>query len=362
MAAAGGVSVFPGWEFFSAVAGAESHLLKLLPRCVLFVDEPAMVRNQIDRWWNKVEQRHERSGIGSLIRPEDIYLRPEVLQGLLESHTGLDLDQLGAVDVLDEDNTLGEIEVNSRPTLRFHGSIPALTEQLRNLIAAEQRIVLAAAHAGRCGAHGDGAARVPDSLSARQPPFASRRRNHVRRSQLPGRRSARAGHRAHAACRGRQLSRVESHRLRRQRPLRRSRHHGAARAEAIQDRGVCFGFSRPHHRRLCGPRGARHRAVPGTERDRAGRAFHRIHDSRIRRAGQALRSAHAPRPDSEVSLDRHRPRAGAQQARLAAVDQDQGPRAQGHAGHGRRAAQALRRAPHRAGKCLLARQRVPARV
>ena len=144
MAAASGVSVFPGWEFFSSVAGAESHLLKLLPRSVLFVDEPAMVRNQIDRWWNKVEQRHERSGIGSLIRPEDIYLRPEVLQGLLESHTGLDLDQLGAVDVLDEDNTLGEIEVSSRPTLRFHGSIPALTEQLRNLIAGEQRIVLAA--------------------------------------------------------------------------------------------------------------------------------------------------------------------------------------------------------------------------
>ncbi len=144
MAAAGGVSVFPGWEFFSSVAGAENHLLKLLPRSVLFVDEPAMVHNQIDRWWNKVEQRHERSGIGSLIRPEDIYLRPEVLQGLLESHPGLDLDQLGAVDVLDADNTLGEIEVNSRPTLRFHGSIPALTEQLRNLIAAEQRIVLAA--------------------------------------------------------------------------------------------------------------------------------------------------------------------------------------------------------------------------
>jgi transcription-repair coupling factor (superfamily II helicase) len=143
-AAAGGVSVFPGWEFFSSVAGAESHLLKLLPRSVLFVDEPAMVRNQIDRWWNKVEQRHERSGIGSLIRPEDIYLRPEVLQALLESHYGLDLDQLGAVDVLDEDNTLGEIAVSSRPTLRFHGSIPALVEQLRNLMAAEERIVLAA--------------------------------------------------------------------------------------------------------------------------------------------------------------------------------------------------------------------------
>jgi transcription-repair coupling factor (superfamily II helicase) len=141
--AAGGVSVFPGWEFFSSVAGANHHLLNLLPRSVLFVDEPAMVRNQIDRWWNKVEQRHDRSGIGSLIGPEDIYLRPEVLQGLLESHHGLDLDQLGAIDVLEEDNTLGEIAVSSRPTLRFHGSIPALVDQLKNLMAAEERIVLA---------------------------------------------------------------------------------------------------------------------------------------------------------------------------------------------------------------------------
>jgi transcription-repair coupling factor (superfamily II helicase) len=148
LAAAGGVSVFPGWEFFSTVAGADKSLLTLLPKCALFVDEPAMVRNQIDRWWNKVEQRHERSGIGSLIRPEDIYLRPEMLQAQLDTHMGLDLDQLGAVDVLDEDNTLGEIELNTRPTLRFHGSIPALTDQLRNLTEAEARIVLAVPHQG----------------------------------------------------------------------------------------------------------------------------------------------------------------------------------------------------------------------
>ena len=148
LAAAGGVSVFPGWEFFSAVAGADKSLLTLLPKCALFVEEPAMVRNQIDRWWNKVEQRHERSGIGSLIRPEDIYLRPEALRAALDSHMGLDLDQLGVVDVLDRDTTLGEIELNTRPTLRFHGSIPALTEQLRNLMEAETRIVLAAPNQG----------------------------------------------------------------------------------------------------------------------------------------------------------------------------------------------------------------------
>ena len=148
MAAAGGVSVFPGWEFFTAVAGAEKSLLSLLPKSALFIEEPAMVRNQIDRWWNKVEQRHERSAMGSLIRPEDIYLRPEILQATLNSHMGLDLDQLGVVDVLDDDSTLGEIELNTRPTARFHGSIPALTEQLKNLMASESRIVLAAPHQG----------------------------------------------------------------------------------------------------------------------------------------------------------------------------------------------------------------------
>jgi transcription-repair coupling factor (superfamily II helicase) len=148
LAAAGGVSVFPGWEFFTAVAGADKSLLTLLPKCALFIEEPAMVRNQIDRWWNKVEQRHERSAMGSLIRPEDIYLRPEVLQAALDGQMGLDLDQLGVVDVLDEDNTLGEIELNTRSTLRFHGSIPALTDQLRTLMASEARIVLAAPHQG----------------------------------------------------------------------------------------------------------------------------------------------------------------------------------------------------------------------
>jgi len=148
MAAAGGVSVFPGWEFFASVAGAHKSLLTLLPKCMLFVEEPGLVRNQIERWWNKVEQRHERSAIGSLLTPEDIYLRPEILQASLDAHPGLDLDQLGVIDVLDDDMTLGEVELPTRPTLRFHGSIPALTEQLRNLMAADTRTILAAPHLG----------------------------------------------------------------------------------------------------------------------------------------------------------------------------------------------------------------------
>ena len=145
---AGGVSVFPGWEFFAGVGRAKSTLLSLLPRCALFVEEPAMVRNQVERWWNKVEQRHERASIGDLIRPEEIYLRPEVLTAALESHAGLDLDQLGVVDVLEDDRTLGEVEFTTRPTPRFHGSIPTLVEQLKNLMESGQRTILAAPNQG----------------------------------------------------------------------------------------------------------------------------------------------------------------------------------------------------------------------
>jgi transcription-repair coupling factor (superfamily II helicase) len=148
MVAAGGVSVFPGWEFFSPVAGATKSLLDMFPKCVLFVEEPAMIQNQVDRWWNKVQQRHERSSIGSLIVPEDIYFRPEWMEAQRKSHPGLDVDQLGAVDVLEDDETLGEIAFASRPTLRFHGSIPAFIEQIRNLMQQETRILLAAPNQG----------------------------------------------------------------------------------------------------------------------------------------------------------------------------------------------------------------------
>ena len=58
----------------------------------------------------------------------------------------------------------------------------------------------------------------------------------------------------------------------------------------IQDRRFRLRLPRPHHRRLRRPRRARHRAISGPEGDRAGRPRRRIHDPRIRRAGQASTS------------------------------------------------------------------------
>ena len=147
---AGDATVFPGWEFFAPVAGARSSLLDLLgPKTRVFVEEPAMVGNQGERWWNKVEQRHERSGIGSLIRAEDLYLSPWELQDRIRAFAGADLDQLGAIDVLDGSSSeLTEIDFATRPTMRFHGSVPAMVEQLKSLMTAEARVLLAAPNQG----------------------------------------------------------------------------------------------------------------------------------------------------------------------------------------------------------------------
>jgi transcription-repair coupling factor (superfamily II helicase) len=150
----GDATVFPGWEFFAPVAGANLTLLDLLsasnpaaPR--VFIEEPAMVKNQGERWWYKVEQRHDRSGIGNLVRPEDIYLSPWDLDDRLHKYSGIELDQLGAVDVIDADRSdLSEVDFATRPTQRFHGSIPALIDALNALIKQEARILLTAPNQG----------------------------------------------------------------------------------------------------------------------------------------------------------------------------------------------------------------------
>ncbi|MHB8302267.1 MAG: transcription-repair coupling factor [Acidobacteriaceae bacterium] len=145
-----GTNIFPGWEFFAtAAAGSQQTVFDLVPKCRIFVEEPGMVQNQLDRWWNKVAQRHERSGIDTLFTPADLYLTPTEWQSRLWESPGLDLDQLGAVDVLDTDNTsLSEIEIPTRPTMRMHGSIPTLIEQLRLHARQETRTLLAAANQG----------------------------------------------------------------------------------------------------------------------------------------------------------------------------------------------------------------------
>jgi len=171
MAAAGGVSVFPDGSFSAPWPAPRAICSSSCPRAFLFVDEPAMVSNQIDRWWNKVEQRHERSGIGSLIRPEDIYLRPKFCRRCLGRIRASISIQLGAVDGLKK--TIHWAKSRSIPGLRSAFTDRSrTTEQLRNLIASEQRIVLAVPRRATWNAWPPSCASIR-SIQTRQPPSHS---------------------------------------------------------------------------------------------------------------------------------------------------------------------------------------------
>jgi len=74
---AGGVTVFPGWEFFAPVAGADRSVFDLLRNAVVVTDEPELLKQEFDRIWARIQDAHERSGVGNLVRPEDIYVSPE---------------------------------------------------------------------------------------------------------------------------------------------------------------------------------------------------------------------------------------------------------------------------------------------
>ncbi len=266
------VEVFPGWEFFAPVAGATKTLLDLMSadgkRPRVFVDEPAMVKNQGERMWNKIEQRHERAGIGSLVRAEDIYISPWELDDRLRNFSGCDLDQLGAVDVLDaQRDELSEIEFATRPTMRFHGSIPALVEQLKTLTGQDARVLLAAPNqgeverlAGMLQEYG-----VPYRLGSRVQQAGSATM-FSESSYLAGDLRTPVMVKAAIANGVHVLDLVKKHggasgAVWRAGFCRRCGCGGATGGAEIQDCGVHLGLSGSCGWRLCGPRGTWHRAV-----------------------------------------------------------------------------------------------------
>jgi len=68
-----GVSVFPGWELYAPVAGAKRSFFDLLPGATVVLDEPDTLSDAHAAWWAKLTDAHERSLVGNLVRPEDLY-------------------------------------------------------------------------------------------------------------------------------------------------------------------------------------------------------------------------------------------------------------------------------------------------
>ena len=142
IARAGGVTVFPGWEYYAG-ATADESLFDLMPNAAVLRDDPVKIESDFEAWWERVQQSHERSGVGNLVRPEELLDSPEAWQERIAKLPGADVEQLG---IFSESNE--EIALHSQPTSRFHGSVPAMVEEVKALLADQRRVFFAAANTG----------------------------------------------------------------------------------------------------------------------------------------------------------------------------------------------------------------------
>ena len=141
----GGVTVFPGWEFYAPVAGSDRTVFELLPRAAVVLDEPELLRSEFDRFWTRVEEAHERSGVGNLVRPSDLYLAPDAWWTRVASLSGADFEHLGITHDGDTDSSIAFL---TQPTPRFHGAVPAMLEEVQKLTAAGNQVMFAVPNTG----------------------------------------------------------------------------------------------------------------------------------------------------------------------------------------------------------------------
>src|SRR5438034_294629 len=142
---AGGVTTFPGWEFYAPVAGAANTVFDLLPNGVVVIDEPESVQPELDHFWSRVEETHERSGVGNLVRPTDLYLPSADLWEKISARPGFDVEHL---EISREGDSTGAISFLSQPAPRFHGSVPAMLEEIQKQIGENRRVLVAAPNTG----------------------------------------------------------------------------------------------------------------------------------------------------------------------------------------------------------------------
>ena len=141
----GGVTVFPGWEFYAPVAGADRTVFDLLPNAAVLLDEPDLLRSEFDRFWTRVEEAHERSGVGNLVRPRDLYLPPEGWWQKTTTLTGADLEHLGITRSEDAETAITFL---TQPTPRFHGAVPSMLEEVQKLTGAGHQVLFAVPNTG----------------------------------------------------------------------------------------------------------------------------------------------------------------------------------------------------------------------
>src|ERR1700722_14532914 len=145
-----GAGVFPGWEFYAPVAGADRSVFELLPDARVILDEPEALRLELDKIWARIEEAHERSGVGNLVRPADLYLTPEAWQEktAMRSRANLEylsLERAPSPAALDLAGSGGQpiqsAAFLSQPATRFHGAVPAMIDEVQKMVASGTQVI-----------------------------------------------------------------------------------------------------------------------------------------------------------------------------------------------------------------------------
>ena len=208
--------------------------------------------------------RHRIAG-----RPNDLYLSPWELEDRLRAYCGCDLDQLGAVDVLDADRT-DSPRSNSPRAPRSASTAPSprlstssSTSSNRNPASSSPHPTRAKSNASpaccRSTASPIASARAPSS----KPPTVYSESSYLAGDlRTPVIVRAAIANGVQVLDLDRRHPRASDRRHRRQRSQRRRRRPGAPRhAQQVKDRGLRLRLPRPRRRRLRRPRRARHRPI-----------------------------------------------------------------------------------------------------
>jgi transcription-repair coupling factor (superfamily II helicase) len=183
-----GAGIFPGWEFYAPVAGADRSIFGLLPEARVILDEPEALRQELDKVWARIEEAHERSGVGNLVRPADLYLTPESWRETTAALPGADFEYLAVAREAHGDHEAPEAPKErteaaflSQPATRFHGAVPAMIGEVQKLVGSGTQVILAVPNTGEVERLADMFHRVQRFVSSGKP--HAQRRKLRRRNQ-----------------------------------------------------------------------------------------------------------------------------------------------------------------------------------
>ncbi len=214
-------------------------------------------------------EAHERSLVGNLVRPEDLYLSPEQWSERLQQATTVARGAAGH-----RGRAIGgeHLTLQTQPTTRFHGSVAAMTEEVGRLTQDGKRVMFAVSSTGEVERLADvfNEYNLSFRIGSRTPKPGSE--VYVDESTYFAEEMAATTIVKAYVPEGVVLPEANLV-LFGARDLfdEAEVSAGPPAAAEIEGLGVSFRLPRSCHRRLRGARRARHRPVPGAEGDSAGR-------------------------------------------------------------------------------------------